>query len=314
MNEHELKSALQDAMVASSPPPPMSAEGAVAAGRAAQRRRKAAWTGGVAGVAVVAIAVGAVLVPQLTGGGSTRAGGPPLTTGAPPSATADPSAGPTTGEVTATDSVDPSASKPEWPDGQTDRTARSGARADKSVQVLNDLGASLPPTFQAVDKQSLVPEGDPDTSWYGPMRYTQSQFDDYYDGGKESWEYMGTSPVTQQGTSGVGKVWVLVLTKGNRFADVQSPCEAKQVVWTIDTGDCVVRTVGGKQVGHLTAAASARRPDLDEAAIFRHDDGTLVVIGQAKEFRRTGHPALSGLPFTADQLTTLVTDEKFHLD
>ncbi|MEU7529812.1 hypothetical protein AB0A74_29080 [Saccharothrix sp. NPDC042600] len=314
MNEHELKSALQDAMVASSPPPPMSAEGAVAAGRAAQRRRKTAWAGGVAGLAVVAIAVGAVLVPQLTGGGTTEVGGTPLTTGAPP-----PSVTPVspTGPPPTSGSIDPSSTKTSWPDGQTDRTAHSGPRADKSVQALNDLGASLPPTYEAVDKQPLTPGDTPET-WYGPMRYTQSQFDDYYDGDRQVWEYMGTSPVTQKGSSGVGKVWIMVLTKGNRFANVSSPCEAKRAVWPISRGDCRVVDVDGKQVGHLSAGPSGDDPSningMDEAAIYQHDDSTLVVIAQAREFRRSGHPALAELPFTGDQLAKLVTDEKFHLD
>ncbi|MFI9814337.1 hypothetical protein [Saccharothrix variisporea] len=319
MNEHELKSALQDVMVASSPPPPMSPAAAVAAGRAAQRRRNTAWAGGVAGVAVVAIAVGAVLVPQFTGGGNTQVGGPPVLT---TTASSEPGSTPpsvTLTEVPPSASLDPSYTKPQWPSGQTDRTARSGPRADKSVQALNDLGAALPPTFQAVDKQPVTPPGDPGSTWYGPMRYTQSQFEDYYDGGKEIWEYMGTTPVTQQGTSGVGKLWILVLTKGNRFADAQSPCEAAEAAWAIRNGECAVRTVAGKQVAYVTAVPATTgdpndRNDLDEVAIHRHDDGTVVVIGQAKEFYRTGHPALSGQPFTADQLATLVTDAKFHLD
>lgn len=315
MNEHELKSALQDAMVASSPPPPMSPEGAVAAGRAARRRRKTAWTGGVAGLAVVAIAVGAVLVPQFTGGGTTEAGGPPLTTTAPPPPSASPSVSPTASPPPSA-SVDASG-KPEWPDGQTDRTARSGPRADKSVQVLNDLGASLPPTYEAVDKEPLTPGDTPET-WHGPMRYTQSQFEDYYDGDKQVWEYMGTTPVTQDGTSGVGKLWILVLTKGNRFADVSSPCEAKQAVWTISRGECRLLDVDGKKVAHLTAGPSGEGPydinGMDEAAIHKHDDGTLVVIAQSREFRRSGHPALAELPFTADQLAKLATERKFHLD
>ncbi|MEJ2855399.1 MULTISPECIES: hypothetical protein [unclassified Saccharothrix] len=319
MNEHELKSALQDAVVASSPPPPMSPAEAVAAGRAAQRRRKAAWGGGVAGLAVVAIAVGAVLVPQLTGGANTEAGGaPPLTTSAPPAPPSVTGPSVTLTQMPSSVPLDPSQTKPEWPDGQTDRTARSGPRADKSVQALNDLGASLPATFQAVDKTPLTPPGDPGETWYGPMRYTQSQFEDYYDGGKEIWEYLGTTPVTQQGTSGVGKLWIMVLTKGNRFADVDSPCKAAEAAWAIRSGECAVRTVGGKQVGYVTATPTSGGPmdrnDLDEVAIHRHDDGTLVVIGQAKEFYRTGHPALSGQPFTADQLSALVTDPKFHLD
>ncbi|NUT93761.1 MAG: hypothetical protein HOY78_17250 [Saccharothrix sp.] len=320
MNEHELKSALHDAMVASSPPPPMSPAGAVAAGRAAQRRRKTAWAGGVAGVAVVAIAVGAVLVPQFAGGGNTQAGGAPLLTTTAPSEPSSelPSAPPVTPTgMPSSGPPYPSSSKPEWPNGQTDRTARSGPRADKSTQALNDLGAALPATFQAVDKTPVTPPGDPGSTWYGPMRYTQSQFEDYYDGGKEVWEYMGTTPVTQQGTSGVGRLWFMVLTKGNRYASVQSPCEAAEAAWTISAGECAVRTVNGKQVAYVTAVPTTdelRRNDLDEVAIHRYDDGTVVLIGQAKEFHRTGHPALSGQPFTADQLSTLVTDPKFHLD
>ncbi|XVV01930.1 hypothetical protein ACQPW3_31780 [Actinosynnema sp. CA-248983] len=315
MNEHELKSALQDAMVASSPPPPMSPEGAVAAGRVAQRRRKTAWAGGVAGLAVVAIAVGAVLVPQLTGGGTTEAGGAPLTTTAPPPPSVSPV--PPTGPPPTSGSIDPSSTKTPWPDGQTDRTAHSGPRADKSVQALNDLGASLPPTYEAVDKQPLTPGDTPET-WYGPMRYTQSQFADYYDGDKQVWEYMGTSPVTQKGTSGVGKLWILVLTKGNRFADVSSPCEAKEAVWTISRGECRLVDVDGKKVAHVTAAPAGEGPydinGMDEATIYRHDDGTLVAIAQSREFRRSGHQPLAELPFTADQLAKLATEQKFHLD
>ncbi|WP_433263461.1 hypothetical protein ACQPZF_32260 [Actinosynnema sp. CS-041913] len=317
MNEHELKSALQDAMVASSPPPPMNPEAAVEAGRAAKRRRKATWGGAVAGLAVVAIAVGAVLVPQLTGGagdgGVINAGGP---------STTPLSVSPSPGDVVTVTPTNPSVKPPNpsvtptapagdtstpWPDGQTDRTASSGPRADKSVRILNDLGSALPPGYQAVDKQ---PVGE---RWFGPMRSAQSQFADYYDGDKQVWEYMGTTPVTQQGSSGVGKLWIQVMTKGNRHSSISSPCDAVNGNWPIQ-GPCEVREVGGKKVGFATGTATGEDANLDQLAVYKHDDGTVVFVGQAREFYRSGHPPLAGPILTPEQLTAQAVDAKYHLD
>ncbi|MEU4803172.1 hypothetical protein [Actinosynnema sp. NPDC023587] len=313
MNEDELKSALHDAMVASSPPPPMSPEAAVAAGQAARRRRKTAWGGAVAGLAVVAITVGAVLVPQLAGGSGEgaviEAGGrssdprpvPPgwsgVTATTPPSPTGSPAQ---TAPSTASGPTER-----RWPDGQTDRTATSGPRAEKSVRVLNELGSSLPPTFQAVDKQASG------GGWSGPMRYTQSQFATYYGRDEQSWEYLATTPVVRDGSPGVGRLWIQVATKGNRMSSTTSPCQASDAAWSIK-GTCEVVDVGGKEVGYLTAARG-EESDLDELAIYRHDDGTVVYLGQSAAYRNTGHPALSGQVFTREQLAALVIDEKFHL-
>ncbi len=303
MNEHELKSAMQDAMVASSPPPPMSPEAAVEAGQAARRRRKAVWGGTVAGVAVVAIAVGAVLVPQLTGSAGIEAGkqpsGPQLTTVVPPSSpTVDPSVVTFTGK--------PSGTETPWPDGQTDRTATSGPRADKSVRILNDLGAALPAGFQAVDKEPAGQES------HGKARHTQSQFRDY-DGDRQIWEYLARTPVVQQGTSGVGKLWIQVTTRPDGDPQLPPPCALAERAWAIK-GTCEERTVDGKRIGFITATPGEQDADLDELVIYQHGDGTTVLVGQAAGFRGLGHPPLAGQPFTQEQLIAQAADAKYHLD
>ncbi|MEV0680583.1 hypothetical protein AB0I60_29110 [Actinosynnema sp. NPDC050436] len=300
MNEDELKSALHDAMVASSPPPPMSPDAALEAGRNARRRRKAAWGGAVAGLAVVAITVGAVLVPQVTGGAGAgpvlQAGGSGVTpTGLPATTTGTSAPSGTSGST-----------ETPWPDGQTDRTATSGPRAVKSVTLLNELGSSLPPTYQAVDKEAVAEQ------WAGPMRYAQSQFDSYVDGDRQVWEYLATTPVVQDGAPGVGRLWIQVETRGNRLSTIATPCDAKEATWAI-RGACQVVDVGGKQVG-LLVRDPAEESEMDELVIYRHPDGTLVSIGQSAEFRRSGHPALDGQVFTREQLAALAVADRFHLD
>ncbi|MBB5955868.1 hypothetical protein FHS29_002449 [Saccharothrix tamanrassetensis] len=313
MNEHELKNALQDAMVASSPPPSMSPEAAVEAGRAANRRRRATLGGAVAGLAVVAIAVGAVLVPQFTGGAGggavIDAGGQSSGSPTPSSISPTPPAVTPTGNPSATGSVVPmNETGPEWPNGQTDRTQTSGPRADKSVRMLNDLVSALPQGYQAVDKQPV------DQRFTGNLRHTQSQFSDYYDGRKEVWEYLAATPVARKGdSSAIGKLWIQVTTKGGELGSISSPCDATERAWAIQ-GTCEVLDVGGRKVGFITADAGGDRPDLDQLVIYKHDDGTVVMVGQAQGFVRSGHPALDALPFTRDQLVAQATDAKYHLD
>jgi hypothetical protein len=313
MNEDELKNALHGAMVASSPPPPMDSGAALDAAQRAHRRRKAAWGGAVAGLSVVAIAVGAVLVPQLTGGGpGLQVGGQGSSAEQGPSAerprvtTASPTPPSELPSVTAVAPTGASDTREQWPDGQTDRTATSGPRADKSVRVLNDLGSSLPVGLEAVDKEPIG------SDWYGPMRYTQSQFADYYDGDKQVWEYMGTTPVVQKGSPGVAKLWIQVNTKGNELSNIGSPCEAAEQAWPIRGGTCRVEVVDGKKIGLVTA--SGAQTDLEMLAIHKHEDGTVVFVGQASVFNRSGHPALGRQPFTQEQLLALAADPRFHLD
>jgi hypothetical protein len=292
MNEHELKSALRDVMVASSPPPSMDAHAAVRAGQRAHRRRRATWGGGVAASAVVGIAVGAVYVPTLTGGGSQQVAGPPVAT-AP---------------LTTNPTVPPSdqQTKPQWPNGQTDRTATNGPRADKSVEVLNDLGAALPAGFRTAELKATDP------NFAGPMRFTQSQFRDYYNGSSEIWDYQATSPVTRtDGSPGAGRIHAQITTKGNDFST--DPCELTTRSCGVE-GACSVIDVAGKPVGVLTASGASADPRFDELAAYRHDDGTVVFIAQSKEYYGTGHPRLDAEPLTIQQLAALATDPRFHLE
>ncbi|MBB5805017.1 cell wall assembly regulator SMI1 [Saccharothrix ecbatanensis] len=310
MNEHELKSALQDVMVASSPPPPMDAGAALDRGRRADRRRKATWAVAVAGLGVVAIAVGAVLVPNLAGGDGVQVAGgqssvpasaPPMTS-VPPSVTATLSPPPTSEDAKA------STERP-WPNGQGDRTSTNGPRADKSVAVLNDLGSSLPNGVEAVDKAAV---GRLD---YGPLRRTQSQFADYTADGLEIWEYLAYTPVVRGGTEGVGHLWMQVETKGNSRVEDVSGCGMviRQTYPVTDgSGRCDILDVGGKQVVVVTAAGPEN--GMEQAAFYRYDDSTLVIVAQSREYLNSGHPALAERPLTSQQLAAIAVDPKFHLD
>jgi hypothetical protein len=307
MNEQDFKSALQDAMVTSSPPPPMDATAALEAGRRAHRRRRATWGGGVAALAVVGIAVSALVIPTL---GGARPGDLPVAKpgGPEPTAIVQP-ATPSNPSVTGT-AVPPTPSgdtKTPWPDGQTDRTATSGPRADKSVVVLNELSTALPAGYKSVDMEYA------DASFHGTMRRTQSQFRDYAGSG-QLWEYMATTPVVKtDGSPEVGLLMAQVLTKGGDLPT--DPCELTTKSWGIQ-GTCAVTTVAGKAVGVLTAnpGSEGQFDQFDQLAAFRHDDGTVVFVAQAKEYANAGHPALAALPMTVEQLATLATNAKFKLD
>lgn len=319
MNEHELKSALQDVMVASSPPPPMDAGAALDRGRRAHRRRRATWGGAVAGLGVVAIAVGAVLVPNLTGGGGVAQVGTQssdvqssgtLSVDPRPSSTSIP---PSPSGTETSDLPPPSASpgtgKTPWPNGQTDRTPTNGPRADKSVAMFNDLASSLPAGLKAEDRTRI---GFQD---YGPMTRTQSQFADYTTDRLEVWEYLAYTPVVRGDAEGVGHLWMQVETKGNSRVEDVSGCGMvirQSYPVTDSSGRCDIVDVGGKQVVVVTAAGTGN--GMDQAAFYRYDDSTLVIVAQSREYLNSGHPALAEAPLTAQQLAAIAADPKFHLD
>ncbi|GGP49864.1 hypothetical protein [Saccharothrix coeruleofusca] len=317
MNEQELKNALRDAVVASSPPPAMDTRRALEAGRAAARKRRATWGGAVAGLAVVGIAVGATLLPGLSGGsGSVQVGGQserPSTTGQ--SARPSPSGPALTTTVTPkVPSGQPNAqpgasSKTQWPDGQQDRTATSGPRADKGTKVLNDLSSSLPPGFSAPDKQRV---GFDD---YGAMRRAQASFEEYV-GQTQVWTYWAYTPVVKADAEGVGRLEIRVLTKGSTELGGATGCAAAlRATYPVHGANsrCDTADVGGKQVALLTANTPVQN-GLEQAALFWHEDGTLVTVAQAKGFANSGHPAMAQPPLTPQQLAALATDPKFHLD
>ncbi len=313
MNEHELKSALQEVMVASSPPPPMSPEAALDRARRAQRRRQTALGGGLAGLAVVAIAVGAVLVPQLTGGGAgvQVAGGQSSESG--PRVT--PTDRPPSGSPSVTP-LPPSLSLPsggstetQWPNGQTDRTATNGQRADKGAKLLSDLASSLPPGVKAEDRTRVG------FSDHGPMTRHQAEFTEYV-GDLQVWDYEARTPVVITGEAGVGELFIQVETKGNtRLGDLVGCAAATRFSYPVEGGTCGLVDVGGKQVAVVTGAtANGQRNTLDSAAFYRHPDGTLVTVAYASEFLESGHPALARPALTGAQLAAIAADPKFHLD
>lgn len=278
MNEDEVRSALRDVVVASSPPPPMDTGTAVEVGRKAHRRRRATRAGVVAGLAVVGIAVGGTFLPQaLSGGGGLL----------------DAASGNGDGKAIG-------ATETSWPNGQTDRTATNGPRADKSMNLMPVLGEALPPGL-------VVGEKPPNVN----IR-AQSQFKDYAADGGEVWEYQATAPVTKtDGSQRVGTLFVQVTTAGNPIP--AEPCAAAAHAAGI-RGTCQVVDAGGKQVGLLTSDGSGTEQVFEQLAAYRYPDGTVVYVAQATTFRDSGLPALDARPSTEDQLAALAIDPRFHLD
>ncbi|MFC6089066.1 hypothetical protein [Saccharothrix lopnurensis] len=318
MNEHELKDAMREAVVASSPPPPMDAGTALDRARRAHRRRRATRGGAVAGLAVVGIAVGAVLVPDLVGGqgagvppASSPSGGPPSVTrtGLPSAPVQVTTAGPPSRpSVTDRSAADPSGTRPSWPDGQTDRTATSGPRADRARGLLDDLAAALPPGLRAEDRTRV---GYAD---HGPMTRHQGQYADTVDGA-QVWEYTATTPVVRPGEPGVAELWIQVETRGNNRVPGEACEAATRYPYPISGGTCEVVEVAGRRVGVVTGAvADPLRNTYESAAFHRHPDGTLVVLGVAREYGESGHPGMASVPLDARQLAALAVDPRFHLD
>jgi hypothetical protein len=290
MNEQELKRAFEDVMVASSPPPPMDASAALDAARHARRRRHMGIAGFVAAAAVVGVAGTAVLVGGRPGGLPGPAAGPgvlTVTSSNPPALTTPPA---------------PTDTATSWPSGQTDRTARSGPRADRSTQVLDALVAQLPAGYEAPD----VPKKD--TRIPGSIRVVQSQFVDRVNG-REVWEYLAVTAVTRTG-DGVGELLASVTTAGGKSsADL---CTAAYFSRGLK-GDCRTVDVAGEQVALFEHGSGSTYP-YDQAAAYQYPDGTVVLIGQGGEAFNSGHPVLAELPFSMDELAKAVTDPKFHLD
>lgn len=286
MNEQELRDGLHEAMVASSPPPSMNPNAALDAARRAHKRRRATWAGASAGLAVAALAAGSVFA--FTGG---TGGGEPLPIDPANSASA----------------VNPDqASKTQWPDGQPDRTARTGPQAAKGETLLTALKAALPDTL-VVNTTAKHASGNPVTA-------SQSQFEDYVnnDKTKQIWEHLATAAVNSKAApnAGTGRVIVEVVTPGGKGPADLCDIATKQF-WGIG-GTCAVQQVQGKQVGVVTKSDDSR---IDQAAAYRYDDGTTVVVAQSKEpvnETATGK-GMAQLPLTVDQLATLAINPAFKI-
>ncbi|TCC01924.1 hypothetical protein [Kribbella soli] len=293
MNEEDLNEALHDVIVRSGPPPSMDPARALEQARRVRKRRRATWAGLAVVPLVVGVTAGPALVTNLTGDrsvGQMVAGGPGTPSVFPPSASTPPvsTVAPTTAPKTRK-TGDP------WPEGQVDRTATTGPRADRAVALMNELTSALPPGFTSPDLK--YPSGD-------PMRWPQSQYASN-DGEPDYWEYSASIPV--QKDNRVGKLLALSTTPNGKPAT--DPCKLAKGFWG-GTGTCAVVDVNGKKVGVVTAKTGG---DYDQWAAYRYADGTVVFVAQAKKNDRTDKAPLTQPVYTARQLAELATSPKFKI-
>ncbi|MEV8375938.1 hypothetical protein AB0P21_24585 [Kribbella sp. NPDC056861] len=300
MNEEDLNEALHDVIVRSTPPASMDPARALEQARKVAKRRRATWAGAaVATTLVVGIGAGPVLVAAYN---DHRSSGQPAVSGASatPSLptpeqvesaapTATPTVKPTTTPAATRKTGDP------WPEGQVDRTATAGPRAVRSVTLMNDLSSAVPPGFSTPDLR--YPDG-------RHMRWPQSQYASN-DGEQDYWEYQAVIPV--QKDNRVGQLLVQSITpSGKPAGDV---CKLAQKFWG-GTGTCAIADVGGKKIGVVTAKG---RDSYDQWAAYRHDDGTVVYLAQAKKSDHPSRTPLTQPVFTTQQLAEQVTSAKFKI-
>lgn len=293
MKEEDLNEALRDVIVRSTPPPSMDPAHTLDRARRARKRRRAAWGGVAAGVLVVGVGAGPALVANITGPrsvGQMVAGGPGTPSASPSASTPPPvsTMAPTTAPKTRK-TGDP------WPEGQVDRTASAGPRADRAVTLMTDLSATVPAGFSTPNLKDSNGQS---------LRWPQTQYASN-DGEPDYWEYMATIPV--QKDNRVGQLLVLSTTPNGKPAT--DPCSLAKGFWG-GTGTCAVVDVNGKKVGVVTAKSGS---SFDQWATYRYDDGTVVTLSQAKKYDRAGRPALTQPIFTAHQLAELVLSPKFKI-
>ena len=276
MNEEDLNGALHDLMVRSTPPPSMDPASAVERGHRARKRRTAKLTG----VAAVTLAAGVGL-------------GPALVANFPGNATADPASGT---NATVAPTITRKSGDP-WPEGQVDRTAYSGPRAERADKLMEDLSSAVPPGLSASDV--TYPDG-------RTMRWSQAQYASA-DGEPSYWEYQAIIAVRKGDR--VGRLVVQSTTPSGKAA--MEPCKLAQT-FSYGTGACTVVDVNGKKVGVVTKGSGS---DFDQWAAYRYTDGTVVFLGQVKDGDRdnANRPPLTQQPFTIRQLAEAVLSPQFKI-
>jgi hypothetical protein len=288
MNEQDFRVALHQSMAAEQAPPPMSDAPVLAAARRDRKRRRATFAGIGSAAAVAAIVIGvAVVVPSGGGSHSPVGAGGARTTDAGPSVTDTTNTDTTNTDTTNTD--------PEYPEGMTDRTARSGPEYDRGVALANEVEGVLPDGYESPDDLNVGGT---------PLKRNQAQFADKVNGAY-IWEYQAVAPLKKG--AGVGELVVEVHAPGNR--ETGEGCALAPAFWGV-TGTCTEIPVNGKAVAVVTVVSE----QFDQWAGYRHDDGTVVFVAQSKACAYAGLPALDGLPYTAEQLAELAADPRFTLD
>ena len=138
-----------------------------------------------------------------------------------------------------------------------------------------------------------------------PLRSHQATFEGKGNG-VDMWRYMSWAALALG--EQMGRLLVEVQTPGREMP--AEPCALAQQFWGME-GECQVLTVGTAQVGVVVQPGSDQR--FDQWAAYKHPDGGVVFVAQAKEIFGADRPALAALPFTIFQLANLATDERFHL-
>jgi len=147
-----------------------------------------------------------------------------------------------------------------------------------------------------------TPTGDTDGT---PLRSNEAAVDP-----DESWAYSGSAAVAKDG--GTGRLLAEVHTKRNGLPS--DPCGLTQTFWGMK-GQCQVITVGKAKVGVVVKPGKDKR--LDQWAAYRYPDGIVVYVAQSRNATNDDKPALatlSKLPLTVDQLATVATDARFHIN
>ena len=301
MDENELRSALRTTMAHHPEPPPMQSSGVlVAARRAARRRNLLASAGGAAAlVAVTAVVIPAQNLLGTSGGTSYEAAAPAAST----NPAAEPSAIPVPPEApqrsgrplpSGVTEVGPLSSKNTWPaEASGDATFDSGGRYQKGRALLADLLEVVPAGYTT--PQGTAPDGIPHQSH-------QATVED------DGFAYLASAAVAKGG--GTGRLLVEVHAAGNDLPS--DPCSLARSFWSMG-GRCVVEEVdGGVKVG---VADSTGDRSIDQGAAYRHDDGTVVFVAQAKAGASAEgvEPGLTELPLGVPDLAELATDKRFRL-
>lgn len=289
MNEQDFRDALRQTMTTEAPPPPMSDAPVLDAAHRDRGRRRAMWAGAGSALAVVAIAVGVVVIGP-PGDEGVQVGGPAVQT------TDTANQPPRTGAPNS----DTKNTETSWPDGQTDRTARSGPRFDHGVELGAALAAVIPAGYESPDD---LTGGDAASGTY-PLKSNQAQYMDTVNG-TEVWGYDAWAPLTKG--NGVGELSVNVLTSG--LGGTGQACDIAQAIG-ISEGNCTEVTVDGKKVGVIDITVDGQRT---QRAVYRFANGSAVTVTQSANYSNAGLPALDALPMTGEQLAALAVDSRFDV-
>lgn len=183
------------------------------------------------------------------------------------------------------------------------RTATSGVHYDRGVALAAALDAVAPAGYAKPDDLRGV--GD----YAGRTLKNHEAFSLGVVDGSEVWSYSAGTPLTKDG--GVGEMIATVFTPGRRTTG--DGCGLTPVPWDAAQAQCTEVNVGGKKV----AVADATYPPVDglapaQWAGYRDADGTLVFVMQTARVARAGHPGLSAMPMTGQQLAAVAADPRLR--